>query len=411
MAESSLAANGPSIPNGNGTMTADEISKDEIALYDRQIRLWGVQAQENIRKAKILLISAKALANEIAKNLVLAGIGSLTVIDPELVAEQDLGAQFLVDESDIGKNRAEAAVPRIQKLNPRVKVDADAADPRIKDTTYFSLFDIIIATDLDFPTVKLFNAASRLNSRPFYAAAAHGLYGYIFADLIEHEYVIERDKSNRPTQLIAETPTRSVVSSTTKRGDDGKVKEILTKKEMYNPIQLSNTSPLTPELLSRPRQLRKVTPLISCFRALWEFEERNGRFLTLSDDDLTTFTLLVGEKHKELQLPQATLKSDVLRKFIQYTKVELAPVTAFLGGHLAQDVINVLGRREQPIQNFLFFDGDTFAAPMYALHPIFQDDLGVVNGINGFGAPMVPNGDAVAGMPVVAGSSNATLID
>jgi ubiquitin-like 1-activating enzyme E1 A len=50
------------------------------------------------------LVSVKALANEIAKNLVLAGIGSLTIVDHELVTEDDLGAQFLVSENDIGKN-------------------------------------------------------------------------------------------------------------------------------------------------------------------------------------------------------------------------------------------------------------------------------------------------------------------
>lgn len=77
---------------------------DEIALYDRQIRLWGVQAQEKIRTANVLLICVKALANEIAKNLVLAGIGSLTLADHEVVTGQDLGAQFFVSEEDIGKN-------------------------------------------------------------------------------------------------------------------------------------------------------------------------------------------------------------------------------------------------------------------------------------------------------------------
>jgi ubiquitin-like 1-activating enzyme E1 A len=46
----------------------------------------------------------RALANEIAKNLVLAGIGSLTVLDSSIVVEDDLGAQFFVSEEDIGKN-------------------------------------------------------------------------------------------------------------------------------------------------------------------------------------------------------------------------------------------------------------------------------------------------------------------
>lgn len=76
---------------------------DEVALYDRQIRLWGFQAQEHIRNANILLVNIRALGNEIAKNLVLAGIGSLTIVDNAHVTEEDLGSQFLVGEEDVGK--------------------------------------------------------------------------------------------------------------------------------------------------------------------------------------------------------------------------------------------------------------------------------------------------------------------
>lgn len=57
-----------------------------------------------LRTANVLLITMRALANEIAKNLVLAGIGSLTVQDSQVVVDDDLGAQFFISEHDIGKN-------------------------------------------------------------------------------------------------------------------------------------------------------------------------------------------------------------------------------------------------------------------------------------------------------------------
>ena len=57
-----------------------------------------------LRTANVLLINMRALANEIAKNLVLAGIGSLTVLDSSTAVEDDLGAQFFISEEDIGKN-------------------------------------------------------------------------------------------------------------------------------------------------------------------------------------------------------------------------------------------------------------------------------------------------------------------
>ena len=57
-----------------------------------------------MRSANILLISVKALGTEIAKNLILNGIGSLTIVDSEQVIEDDLGAQYYVREEDIGRN-------------------------------------------------------------------------------------------------------------------------------------------------------------------------------------------------------------------------------------------------------------------------------------------------------------------
>jgi molybdopterin/thiamine biosynthesis adenylyltransferase len=57
-----------------------------------------------LRTASILLINFKALANEIAKNLVLAGVGSLTILDNQVVEEDDLGAQFFISEQHVGLN-------------------------------------------------------------------------------------------------------------------------------------------------------------------------------------------------------------------------------------------------------------------------------------------------------------------
>lgn len=100
-----------------------------------------------MRNAHILLIGLRGVANETAKNLVLAGIGALTVVDTENVTEADLAAQFFVQEKDIGKNRAEAALPEIQALNPRVKLQASNVDVKSQSEEWFSQFQVVIATD------------------------------------------------------------------------------------------------------------------------------------------------------------------------------------------------------------------------------------------------------------------------
>ena len=333
-----------------------------------------------LRSARILLVGIKALATEVAKNLVLAGVGSLTVVDHEPVAEDDLGSQFFVSEEYIGQNRAYAALPQIQKLNPRVSLQADQDPISSKPPEYFATYDITIATGLDINTLSMINASCRISNRKFYAADTHGMYGYVFADLIMHDFVIERAKSNRVTEINkTETITRMVIASTTKK-ENGKLVEMVSKRETYSPIILANTSPLPADITGNRRRRLQVTPLISCLRALFDFQKISaGRLPSHSRPDLELFTSLATEKHRELLLPTETLRSEFLRSFLQNLGSEIAPVAAFLGGSLAQDVINVLGQREQPLQNFLLFDGEELKGPIYSLHPFFPETLAMPN--------------------------------
>lgn len=366
------------------TTTDMSISADEIALYDRQIRLWGMKAQELIRGANVLLIGMKALGNEIAKNLVLAGVGTLTILDHELVTEDDLGAQFLVSEEDIGKNRAEAAAVQLRKMNPRVNLFTDTDILMSKLPEYFSTFHVTIATGLPFELLSSINVSCRMYGQKFYAADTHGMYGYVFADLMIHNFVIEKERGNISTKpMTKETSTRTVVSVATKREND-KIIEVVTKQEAYSPLLLANSSPLPADVTKTRRSKMRVTPLLSCLRALFDFQkESGGRLPAHNRADLQIFTKMANDRHLELQLPIETLKAEFLRSFIQNLGAELSPVVAFLGGHLAQDVINVLGQREQPLQNFLLFDGEEFKGPVYNLQPIFDESLAMPADENG----------------------------
>jgi ubiquitin-like 1-activating enzyme E1 A len=257
-------------------------------------------------------------------------------------------------------------------LNPRVNVKVLQTDIRHEqDPNFYAAYDIIIATDMDFLSTSALNAGARIARKPFYVGASHGMYGYIFADLVEHNFVIEREKSNRDTQVGPESTTRSVKDVQVKR-ENGKVVELVKKQELYSPLMLVKDSPLPAEIANNARRLKKVHPLLTCVRALWEYQ-RNGHgiYPSHTPQDLQLFTTIANVKHKELLLPAESLTAEVMRSFLQNLGSEIAPVTAFLGGQLAQDVINVLGQREQPIQNLMLFDGEDSAGPVYTLHPIF----------------------------------------
>lgn len=299
--------------------------------------------------------------------------------------------------------RAEAAQPAVQELNPRVIVKADSTkiSDRLQDIEYLKSFDIVIATDTNYAASTLINSACRLAMKPFYAAGSHGFYGYIFSDLITHDFIRESDKPNIIAKVGYESHTRSITSVEIKDG-----KQIVARREMFSPLLLANTSPLPVDIRSNRNKLKKVTPLLSCLRALWEFETTHHRAPMAGPDvsnDLREFTTSATQKHNELGLPGSTLTSEFLRKFLQNLYSQLAPATAMLGGILAQDVINVIGKREQPIQNFCLFDGDDYAVPVYALHPgNYEDGSTLANGT----APVV----AAAIAKVKGANANGTAI-
>ncbi|KAI1383604.1 uncharacterized protein F4822DRAFT_434718 [Hypoxylon trugodes] len=91
--------------------------------YDRQLRLWAASGQAALESANILLVNsgAGAVGVETLKNLVLPGIGKFTIADDARVTEADLGVNFFLDESCLGKLRSECCTQLLQELNPEVQ--------------------------------------------------------------------------------------------------------------------------------------------------------------------------------------------------------------------------------------------------------------------------------------------------
>lgn len=78
-------------------------SAAEAAVYDRQMRLWGVEAQKRLQSSQVLVSGLSALGSELVKNLVLSGM-NVTVHDPRAVTQAAVDTQFFFFESDVGKN-------------------------------------------------------------------------------------------------------------------------------------------------------------------------------------------------------------------------------------------------------------------------------------------------------------------
>ena len=91
--------------------------------YDRQLRLWAAAGQQALEEAHVLLLNGGAgvVGIETLKNLVLPGVGNFTIVDECTVQEEDLGVNFFLEESSLGRSRAEECCKYLQELNPEVK--------------------------------------------------------------------------------------------------------------------------------------------------------------------------------------------------------------------------------------------------------------------------------------------------
>jgi len=176
----------------SNTSVPVKITEDEAALYDRQIRLWGLEAQQKMRNAAILVLRLRGVATEAIKNIVLAGIGKLVMVDDQDVSEEDLGAGFFFRDEDVGKKRVHAAKARVENLNPLVAVETLTERSLLEKESLDALIqsvDLVCVTDWDREGLININEACRRFKKPFYAGGTYGLLGYIFCDLVEHAYI------------------------------------------------------------------------------------------------------------------------------------------------------------------------------------------------------------------------------
>jgi ubiquitin-activating enzyme E1 len=87
------------------------------SLYSRQLYVLGHEAMKRMGASNVLVVGLKGLGVEIAKNIALAGVKSLTLYDPAPVAISDLSAQFFLTPGDVGTPRHNATAPRVAELN------------------------------------------------------------------------------------------------------------------------------------------------------------------------------------------------------------------------------------------------------------------------------------------------------
>ncbi len=145
------------------------LSKEEKTQYSRHLILneIGTAGQEQLKKAKVLVIGAGGLGCPVLQYLSAAGIGTIGIIDHDVVDQSNLQRQILYTHNDIGKYKASVAASRLALLNPYIHFNTYLETlSRDNAIELFSKYDIIVDGSDNFPTRYLVNDAAVLTNKP-----------------------------------------------------------------------------------------------------------------------------------------------------------------------------------------------------------------------------------------------------
>jgi len=326
------------------------ITEAEAQLYDRQIRLWGLDAQKRLRSSRLLVAGMKGLGNEVAKNLVLAGINSMTILDHELLTKEDNFSIFLAPPEQVGKNRAQASLERLKQRNPMVEITADETNLDNKEKDFFSNFDVVIVTNYPKDVTLKVNKFCRDLKIKFFAGDIFGFFGYSFMDLVKHEYVEEEVK----TVEAGEGKKSDDQPAAKKAKSDAEEEETKMVKKSMEFVPLDTALNVDWSSDSYAKRIRRMDPSFFILQILMEFQSREGCSprAQMKQDDMKLLASLRDSIISKYSLPEKKIPEEVLPMLFS----ELSPVAAIVGGVLGQEVIKVISNRDAPHNNFFLYN-------------------------------------------------------
>ena len=158
----------PAIAGGSG-LEEINFTKEELARYNRHIIIpeFGIEAQKKLKAAKVLVIGSGGLGSPLLLYLAAAGVGTLGIVDLDVVDDSNLQRQVLFGVQDIGTPKVEAAKIRLKQLNPHIKIKTYNTQFTSKNALEILRdYDVVADGTDNFPTRYLVNDASVLAGIP-----------------------------------------------------------------------------------------------------------------------------------------------------------------------------------------------------------------------------------------------------
>ncbi|MGK2880932.1 MAG: adenylyltransferase/sulfurtransferase MoeZ [Mycobacterium sp.] len=161
---------------------AAELTREEVARYSRHLIIpdLGVDGQKRLKNARVLVVGAGGLGSPTLLYLAAAGVGTIGIVEFDVVDESNLQRQIIHGQSDIGRPKAQSARDSIQEINPLVEVRLH--EVRLEPDNAIHLFrqyDLILDGTDNFATRYLVNDAAVLAGKPYVWGSIYRFEGQV----------------------------------------------------------------------------------------------------------------------------------------------------------------------------------------------------------------------------------------
>lgn len=149
---------------------ADELTVDEVRRYSRHLIIpdVGMAGQKRLKNAKVLCVGAGGLGSPALLYLAAAGVGTLGIIDFDVVDDSNLQRQVIHGQADVGRPKAESAADSVRAINPLIDVVIHNTTLTTENVMeIFSQYDLILDGTDNFATRYMVNDAAVLLGKPY----------------------------------------------------------------------------------------------------------------------------------------------------------------------------------------------------------------------------------------------------
>ncbi|KAF8564270.1 hypothetical protein P879_09148 [Paragonimus westermani] len=408
------------LTHSNGMGTNGEANELDEGLYSRQLYVLGTEGMRRMATSDILISGLGGLGLEIAKNIILAGVRSVTLHDPSPVSWSDLSSHFFAGVDDVGHGKAEISKHQLAELNTHVSVHILNKPKLAADD--LKKFTVVIVTQAAHENcVELGTACHELGVK-FIVAKTNGVFGKVFCDFGEDFTVVDPTGEDPPSVMVQqiERSKQGLVTCLEETRHDFEDGDYVTFSEIKGMSELNGCEPrkvsvVGPEAFTvgdtssfgtyisggvctkvkMPKKFRfksyidafrqpefmttdftkfdRPSQLHLCFAATSDYMQLHkgslpGAWSQLDAQEFLKSVITVNESLKDSGAFVNDIDEPLCTLFAYTCGGQCCPIQAVIGGFAAQEAMKACTGKFVPIQQWCYFDA-TECLPQPAVHP------------------------------------------